>query len=425
MAEDEREPGLRAPPGLPGACCARREPRWFATPQRGSSEALEELFRRHWRRPSRCLPRRRRPERRRGHRPGVVPGRDPALDRFDRGRPFGPWLHRITVNRAIDHARARALRRESALSPAAEPAAPDPDAISDQILAALAGLPPEHRAVVVLRYVLEYTPGEIADARTPARDRELAPAARPRPAPARGRGGRAMTRGPDPAARLRDVRVPGRGGGRAALVGDRADRLRGAHAGPAGPPSSPLALALGGGLAALAIVLSPAGAKVGDLVSDVVGIGEEDAKPALRSPPAAGELWSSPSRGHGSCARTARSGCSATTRRRAGRSRAALRRGDGRANAARGRARRDGAMDDHRARAGARPALGAEWRPRRLSLGRGPLGGQRRRQRSATDRPQRRTDSAATATRTRRPKSPARRLSTSLPTSTDEARSGC
>ena len=35
--------------------------------------------------------------------------------------------------------------------------------ISDQILAALAGLPPEHRAVVVLRYVLEYTPGEIAE----------------------------------------------------------------------------------------------------------------------------------------------------------------------------------------------------------------------------------------------------------------------
>ena len=30
-----------------------------------------------------------------------------ALHRFDRGRPFGPWLHRIVVNRAIDYARAR------------------------------------------------------------------------------------------------------------------------------------------------------------------------------------------------------------------------------------------------------------------------------------------------------------------------------
>src|SRR6187551_3088546 len=35
-----------------------------------------------------------------------------ALDRFDRGRPFGPWLHRIAVNRAIDWARARSLRPE-------------------------------------------------------------------------------------------------------------------------------------------------------------------------------------------------------------------------------------------------------------------------------------------------------------------------
>ena len=37
-----------------------------------------------------------------------------ALDRFDRRRPFGPWLHRIVVNRAIDYARARELRREVA-----------------------------------------------------------------------------------------------------------------------------------------------------------------------------------------------------------------------------------------------------------------------------------------------------------------------
>ena len=35
-----------------------------------------------------------------------------ALDRFDRRRPFGPWLHRIVVNRAIDWARARTLRAE-------------------------------------------------------------------------------------------------------------------------------------------------------------------------------------------------------------------------------------------------------------------------------------------------------------------------
>jgi len=49
-----------------------------------------------------------------------------------------------------------------------------------------------------------------------------------------------------------------------------------------------LVLAVGGLLVVAG--LSPAGAKVGDLIGDVVGIGEEDAKPALRSLPAAGEL---------------------------------------------------------------------------------------------------------------------------------------
>lgn len=37
-------------------------------------------------------------------------------------------------------------------------------AYSEEVLTALAELSPEHRAVVVMRYVLEYTPGEIAQA---------------------------------------------------------------------------------------------------------------------------------------------------------------------------------------------------------------------------------------------------------------------
>jgi hypothetical protein len=53
-----------------------------------------------------------------------------------------------------------------------------------------------------------------------------------------------------------------------------------------------LALAVAGGVAVLAIGLSPAGAKVGDLVADVFSPepGKPDAKPALRSLPAGGEL---------------------------------------------------------------------------------------------------------------------------------------
>jgi len=86
-----------------------------------------------------------------------------ALDRFDRRRPFGPWLHRIVVNRAIDWTRARKLRSEVELPdslPAAEPSRPP----RDDVLAALGRLAPEHRAVVVMRYLLELTPGEIAEA---------------------------------------------------------------------------------------------------------------------------------------------------------------------------------------------------------------------------------------------------------------------
>jgi RNA polymerase sigma-70 factor (ECF subfamily) len=132
--------------------------------QRGSVEAVDELFRRHW--PS-------------AHRAAFLVVHDAAaaediaqeaflaalraLDRFDRRRPLGPWLHRIVVNRAIDWTRARALRAESAADAAPEAPAPDaPAPFDDEVLTALAELGPEHRAVVVLRHLLGYTPGEIA-----------------------------------------------------------------------------------------------------------------------------------------------------------------------------------------------------------------------------------------------------------------------
>ena len=85
-----------------------------------------------------------------------------ALDRFDRRRPFGPWLHRIVVNRAIDWARTRALRRELDIEPPGDSEPPDEIELRDELEAALRTLTPERRAVVVLRYVLDYTPGEIA-----------------------------------------------------------------------------------------------------------------------------------------------------------------------------------------------------------------------------------------------------------------------
>ena len=132
--------------------------------QRGSVEAFEQLFRSHWPR---------------AYRAALLVVGDAAaaediaqesflaavraLDRFDRGRPFGPWLHRIVVNRAIDWARARALRRET-FGDGPEPVAAEREepVHARSLATGLALLQPEQRAVIVLRYLLEYTPGEIA-----------------------------------------------------------------------------------------------------------------------------------------------------------------------------------------------------------------------------------------------------------------------
>jgi RNA polymerase sigma-70 factor (ECF subfamily) len=144
----------------------RRERALVRDAQRGSSAAFEQLFRRHWPR---------------AYRAALLVVGDAAaaediaqesflaavraLDRFDRRRPFGPWLHRIVVNRAIDWSRARSLRRELTADHAPEPQAPERDAPEHAhgLAAGLAELAPEHRAVIVLRYLLDYTPGEIAE----------------------------------------------------------------------------------------------------------------------------------------------------------------------------------------------------------------------------------------------------------------------
>src|SRR6478609_6575931 len=104
----------------------RDEQAWVRRAQAGSASDFEALFRAHWG-PA--------------YRAAYLDVRDPAaaediaqegflaairaLDRFDRRRPFGPWLHRIVVNRAIDHARSRATRREVDAERVPESAAPE------------------------------------------------------------------------------------------------------------------------------------------------------------------------------------------------------------------------------------------------------------------------------------------------------------
>ena len=86
-----------------------------------------------------------------------------ALDRFDSTRPFGPWLRTIVARRAIDAARARALRREVGEEPlGVMPARQSAEGLDDDMLAAVAALPDEQRIPIALRHLLGFTPGEIA-----------------------------------------------------------------------------------------------------------------------------------------------------------------------------------------------------------------------------------------------------------------------
>jgi RNA polymerase sigma-70 factor (ECF subfamily) len=87
-----------------------------------------------------------------------------ALERFDRARPFGPWLRTIVARRAIDAARARALRREVGDEPLGALAARETiEGLADDVLAAVAELPDEQRIPIALRHLLGFTPGEIAE----------------------------------------------------------------------------------------------------------------------------------------------------------------------------------------------------------------------------------------------------------------------
>src|SRR3954447_7205489 len=119
----------------------------------GSRDAAAELFSRHW--------------------PGawraalVVTGRRDmaddvaqdaferafaALGRFDRRRPFGPCLHRIVVNRSLDLLRGERRLIGSEGLDGIEGEWRDHAGEDRELLAAVAGLSPQRRVVVVLRY---------------------------------------------------------------------------------------------------------------------------------------------------------------------------------------------------------------------------------------------------------------------------------
>ena len=96
-----------------------------------------------------------------------------ALGTYDRERPFGPWVCRIAANLAINHVRSPEAREEGlegVLDAAPAPAGASPlSAVLEEearsVLAEAVGrLPPDQRAVFVLRAYDELSYAEIAEA---------------------------------------------------------------------------------------------------------------------------------------------------------------------------------------------------------------------------------------------------------------------
>jgi len=131
--------------------------------RRGSRDAAAELFARHWRSAWRAA--------------YVLSGRREladdvaqdaferafaALGRFDERRPFGPWLHRIVINRCLDLLRTERRMAASDVELGRiewhDVASGDRD-----LLEAIADLSLQRRVVIVLRYGLGYTPTAIAE----------------------------------------------------------------------------------------------------------------------------------------------------------------------------------------------------------------------------------------------------------------------
>src|SRR4051794_30117133 len=136
----------------------RSDARLVELARHGSREAAGELFARHWRAAWRAA--------------YVITGRREfaddvaqdaferafaALSRFDESRPFGPWLHRIVVNRCLD-----LLRTERRLVAGDEELGrvgwDDVSGGGQEVLGTVAGGLLQRRVGGVLRFGVGFTP---------------------------------------------------------------------------------------------------------------------------------------------------------------------------------------------------------------------------------------------------------------------------
>lgn len=91
------------------------------------------------------------------------------IDGFELGRPFGPWMYRILINRGLNARKSRALRRTESLpddvvgSESADLAVERAE-VRARFRAALGSLPPRQRIVIELIELDGFSRSEVADA---------------------------------------------------------------------------------------------------------------------------------------------------------------------------------------------------------------------------------------------------------------------
>jgi RNA polymerase sigma-70 factor, ECF subfamily len=91
------------------------------------------------------------------------------IEDFELGRPFGPWMYRILINRGLNARKARARRMTEALPDdvvgvEAPDLAVERAEVRARFRAALESLPPRQRIVIELIELDGFTRGEVADA---------------------------------------------------------------------------------------------------------------------------------------------------------------------------------------------------------------------------------------------------------------------
>jgi RNA polymerase sigma-70 factor (ECF subfamily) len=92
-----------------------------------------------------------------------------SIDRYDRSRPFRPWLMRIVVNAARDFRRRRTVRQTDELSPVLPSEAAGPDRSADRLLlrerlaTALRELPERQRLAITMFDAEGYAHADIAE----------------------------------------------------------------------------------------------------------------------------------------------------------------------------------------------------------------------------------------------------------------------